>query len=644
MTAELRSAGAGRLAALDAGLRAVAMLPIRTRLLVAFPSLALLVLALGTLLHLFSLADREIGQMVRNSVQIAQQVSTQIIATTEGKPVRAWEGAVREDRSLESIFTSAVGYYPYITYIAVANAKGEPLAHSSPPLLEESVGHAPDAERLQKLNPVVKLSDLLRNRGRDYEVVRVVGRGGQPFATIHVGMPANAVLDALWPPLRTSLLVAGIAFVLALIVGIVLADLISKPLRKLAAGIEAVGQGDFGQKLEINETGEVAQLFSSFNVMAERLAQDRTAIEERGRRLAALVDGLEDGVVMVDVDGRIALANPTACRVLGRTATTLAEQRLDAELGAYHPLTELWRGTRDQARAQERAEVRFDSDARGDRYLLLGYPVGAGPGQHGVVLTLRNSDSLRKLTTLLDESQRMIAWGQVALGVAHEIKNPLQAMFLNLELAREKMTRGAGNGDVSGPMRNLNVVGDQIRRLDEVVNGFLRIARMTQAEREPLNVNAVLSEVVSLLSSEAEERGVGIRFSPQPGLPTLWGDRGLLYQAFLNLTQNAIEAGPHAGPIEIDVVETANRGLAVRVRDRGRGISRHEQARVFDLFFTTRERGSGIGLAIVQRVAQLHGGNVTVDSEAGKGTTFTVWLPLNVPLATAPEVPAEGAA
>ncbi len=650
-------------AALEATLKAIAKLPIRTRLLVAFPSLALLVLGLGTLLHMFALADREIGQMVRNGVQIAQQVSTQIIATTEGKPARAWKAAVRQDRSLESIFTSAVGYYPYITYISVADAEGGILAHSSPQLIDDPLGPAPDAERLQKLNPVVKLIDLFRSRGQEYEVVRVVGRGNEPFATIHVGMPANSVLDALWSPLRTSLLVAGIAFVLALIVGIVLADLISKPLRKLAAGIEAVGQGDFGQKLESDEPGEVAQLFSSFNVMAERLAHDRSAIEERGHRLAALVDGLEDGVVMVDADGRIALANPTARRVLGRSGASLAEQTLPEALGPHHPLTELWRETREQTRAQERTEVRFDSDARGDRYLLLGYPVGAGAGagagQHGVVLTLRNSDSLRNLTTLLDESQRMIAWGHVALGVAHEIKNPLQAMFLNLELAREKMTRGAGGADVSGPMRNLTVVGEQIRRLDEVVNGFLRIARMTQAEREPLNLNSVLSEVVSLLASEAEGRGVEIRFTPRPGLPTVWGDRGLLYQAFLNLTQNAVEAGPHAGPIEIVPEETADRGLTIRVLDRGKGISRQEQNRVFDLFYTTRERGSGIGLAIVQRVAQLHGGNVTVESEAGKGTTFSVWLPLNVPLAAtgnggsgsaptappmAPAMPAEGAA
>lgn len=626
-------------AAMEATLRAMSRLPIRTRLLVAFPALALLVLGLGTLFHVLAMADREIDRLVLDGRLLANQAQQQILSATEGKPATTWAPIVTHDKALVSILDSAVGYYPYITYIAVVDANGRILVHSTPEAKNDPLGPAPDAERLHGLHPVLKLWDLLQNRDREYEVVRVIGRGPRPFVTVHVGMPAHLVLNTLGPPLRTSLLVAGLAFALALIVGLALAELITKPLRQLAAGMAAVGQGDFERKLLSEEPGEVGNLFSSFNVMAERLKQNRTVSEERGRHLAALVDGLEDGVVMVDAEGRIALANPTACRVLACNGTALVGQELAGAFGPRHPLTELWRATREQTRAQERSEVRFDSDARGDRHLLLGYPVGAGPGTHGVVLTLRNSDSLRKLTSILDESQRMMAWGQIALGVAHEIKNPLQAMFLNLELAREKMTRGAGGGDVSGPMRNLTVVGEQIRRLDEVVNGFLRIARMTQAEREPLNLNGVLGEVVSLVAGEAEAKGVEVRFKPRATLPTLWGDRGLLYQASLNLVQNAIQAGPHAGPIEIVAEESQNRGIRVAVRDRGRGIPRAELNRVFDLFFTTREKGSGIGLAIVQRVAQLHGGSVLVESEEGGGTTFTVAIPLNIPLAATPNGP-----
>jgi signal transduction histidine kinase len=330
---------------------------------------------------------------------------------------------------------------------------------------------------------------------------------------------------------------------------------------------------------------------------------------------------------MVETSGRIAQANTVVCRVLRRPEAQLVGQNVADALGTSHPLVEMWRESLTNSDARERSDVRLDSDARGDHYLLLAYP-----NAQGVVITLRNSDSLKQLTSLLDESHRMITWGQVALGVAHEIKNPLQAMNLNLELAREKILRDAGTVDMTGPLRNLGVVGQQIHRLDEVVNAFLRFARMTHAQREPLHLNSIVSEVVGLVSSEADRQGTEIRFSPKPGLPTPYGDRSMLYQVFLNLVQNAVHAGPHKGPIDVRIEEAGNRGLVIVVQDRGRGIKRADLARVFDLFYTTRADGSGIGLAIVQRAMQLHGGQVTIDSEEGKGTSVRLWLPLNVPL------------
>ena len=204
--------------------------------------------------------------------------------------------------------------------------------------------------------------------------------------------------------------------------------------------------------------------------------------------------------------------------------------------------------------------------------------------------------------------------------------------------------RAAGETDMTGPLRNLGVVAQQIRRLDEVVNSFLRFARMNHAEREPLQINAIVSEVVNLVTGEAGASGTEIRFSPKPGIPTTWGDRSMLYQVFLNLIQNAIQAGPHKGPIEVSIEPGPHRGITVEVRDQGRGIKRTDQGQVFDLFFTTREGGSGIGLAIVQRAMQLHGGQITLSSEESKGTIVRIWLPLNVPLSKPTPAIAQGAA
>lgn len=625
----------------DATLRSIARLGIRPRLLLALPAFVLLVVGAATLYHLTAIADLTLGTMVQNGDLIATQVIQQVDGTTKASPQRSLASALQRDRALRDLFTSSVGYYPYVQSVAVTDPEGKVLAHSTPGLVGDQLGPPAEASALLRLDPVAKLQALYG--ARDYEVVRPMSRGEKTIGFVRVGLSNRLVRDALGVTFRGSLLLAALALVVALVLAVFLADLITNPLRRLTAGIERVGKGGLGEQIAPVEAEDLSQLVVSFNEMSQRLAEDRTLLEERSRRLAVLVDGLEDGILMADAGGRITLANPTVCRILDRAEEALVGRDLGEALGPLHPLTELWRETMSGRDVRERSEVRLDSDARGDHYLLVADPVPRGSEPRAVVLTLRNSDSLRKLTSLLDESHRMIAWGQVALGVAHEIKNPLQAMNLNLELAREKIARQTGDADMTGPLRNLGVVAQQIRRLDDVVNGFLRFARMTHAEREKLSVNGILSEVVSLVTSEAEANGVEIRFTPRPGLPTIWGDRGLLYQAFLNVIQNAILAGPHRGPIEVEGEVAARGGLTVVVRDQGRGIGPAEQGRVFDLFYTTREAGSGIGLSIVQRVLALHGGNVDLASREGHGTTVSIWLPLNVPLDPPKEAALTGA-
>jgi signal transduction histidine kinase len=609
---------------IEAALRPFQRLGVRARLLLALSFLALFGVGIATVFHLSALADFAVNSMVLDARQITQQTTTILDKSLSGR--QKPEDAIRSDKNLKTFLNASIGPYPYVQYISVVDKDGIVLASTTETLVGDTLRAAPQATDLIALGALAKLLALQKNQ--DYELVQPIARGDHTVGAIRVGMASSFVRGKLAQPFRQSLVLALAAMILAVLLAFVLAELTTRPLYTLLGAIEKLGKGEFGQKLEAEEADQdLHKLFTSFNAMSARLAEDRTLIEGRNRQLQALVDGLEDGVMMVETSGRIAQANTVVCRVLRRPEAQLVGQQIADALGTSHPLVELWRESLTNSDARERSDVRLDSDARGDHYLLLAYPSG-----QGVVITLRNSDSLRKLTSLLDESHRMITWGQVALGVAHEIKNPLQAMNLNLELAREKILRDAGGVDMTGPLRNLGVVGQQIHRLDEVVNAFLRFARMTHAQREPLHVNSIVSEVVGLVSSEADRQGTEIRFSPKPGLPTPYGDRGMLYQVFLNLVQNAVQAGPHKGPIDVRIEEAGNRGLVIVVQDRGRGIKKTELPRIYDLFYTTRTEGSGIGLAIVQRAMQLHGGQVTIDSEEGKGTSVRLWLPLNVPL------------
>ena len=624
-------AGRKPAAPLDAALRPFRQLGIRPRLLLVLSFLALFGVGIATVFHLSSLADFAVGSMAQDARQISQQATLLVDRALLAHPGKRPESVIHDDRNLRAFLAASIGPYPYVQYIAVMDTTGTVLAHTTAAFIGRPLPPAPGVSELLRQNALDKLISLQRNE--DYELVQPIMRGDEPIGSIRIGLSSSFVRAALVPPFRKSLLLALVALVLAGVIALVLADLTTRPLHALLGALEKVGRGELVEKFEpVAADEDVMRLFTSFNVMNEKVAEERSLIQSRNQQLAAIVDGLEDGVLLVEKGGRIAHANGIACRVIGREEAAIVGHDIAQALGPDHPLTELWREAMTQSDARERAEVRFDTDARGDRYLLLAYPVPHGKETQGVVLTLRNSDSIRKLTSLLDESHRMIAWGQVALGVAHEIKNPLQAMNLHLDLARERLAREPESRDLAGPLRNLGVVGEQIHRLDDVVNGFLRFARMTHAQREPLHLNQILSEVVGLLAGEAEKNGTEIRFTPRPGLPTPWGDRSLLYQAFLNLVQNAVQAGPHKGPIDVRVEEGPNRMLVIVVEDHGKGIPRKEHAKVFDLFYTTRPEGSGIGLPIVQRALQLHGGQVTIESEEGKGTVASAYLPLNVPL------------
>jgi PAS domain S-box-containing protein len=617
--------------AIDAALQPFRWLGIRARLLFVLSFLALFGVAVATVFQLSTLADFTIKSMIQDAEQLDQQVTQVVIRALSQRPHEKPEVVLRNDRNLRSFLGGSISAYPYALYIAVVDPKGIVLASSSPALIGDTLQAGHDVRDLQRMNALARLIAL--QKPHDYEVVQPISEGDRTQGAIRVALATSFVRDALGQTVRQSLILAFVALVLAGLLALFLTDLTTRPLDRMLVALERLGRGENVERLDpIVADQDLSRLFSTFNTASARVAEHRTTIESRNQQLAALVDGLEDGVIMAEREGRIALANPIACRVLGRSESELVGRDLQDTLGAGHPLTELWRESLAQSDPRARTEVRLDADAHGDRYLLLAYPVWQGKDVHRVVLTLRNSDSLGKLFSLLDESHRMIAWGQVALGVAHEIRNPLQAMNINLELAREKIMHSTGEWDSAGSVRNLSVVAQQIRRLDDIVKSFLTFARMNSAERAPQQINAILSEVVSLVTAEASAAGVEIQFSPRPGLPTVWGDRSLLYQAFLNLLQNAIQAGPHRGPILVTIEPGAQRGVKIEVRDQGRGIKRNDQGHVFDLFFTTRENGSGIGLAVVQRTMQLHGGEIELSSEEGRGTTVRLSLPLNVPL------------
>jgi signal transduction histidine kinase len=287
-----------------------------------------------------------------------------------------------------------------------------------------------------------------------------------------------------------------------------------------------------------------------------------------------------------------------------------------------------------------------------------------GKGELDVRLELPPGDEFRELGTSFDAlskrlaaspaptdySQRLVALGRLLTGLAHEVKNPLNAMMIHLELLRTKLGRlqpatrrpapalagTAGPAALPAPpsdtegevLKHAGVIADEIRRLDQVLQGFLKFARPGEMKREPVAVAALLEDVARVVGPQAGGSRIDLRVEPAAGLPAIQGDATMLGQALMNLALNAVQAMPDGGTLRLAARHGSRGRVEVAVEDTGIGIAAEHLGRIFDLYFTTKDHGSGIGLSMVYRIVQLHDGDIEVESTPRRGTKFRLLLPL----------------
>jgi signal transduction histidine kinase len=228
-----------------------------------------------------------------------------------------------------------------------------------------------------------------------------------------------------------------------------------------------------------------------------------------------------------------------------------------------------------------------------------------------------------KRTQMKDLTRRVASLGRLTAGVAHEVKNPLNAMTIHLELLKQKLA----SPDPSSASRHVEVIGAEIRRLDDVVQGFLKFVRPEDVTLAPVKAMPLITSVLDAVRVEAEKAGVTCEHLCQDTDLAIEGDEPLLRQALLNLAQNAVQAMPRGGKLRMACTVGRDGRVEIRVQDTGEGIAPEHLARIFDLYFTTKKRGSGIGLSLVFRTIQLHNGDIDVESTVGTGTTFVIKLP-----------------
>jgi len=283
------------------------------------------------------------------------------------------------------------------------------------------------------------------------------------------------------------------------------------------------------------------------------------------------------------------------------------------------------------ARGSERAvlneaSLHADSGAAHERQLnVVITPFGATPesGQHGQVLIVAEevTEELRTKSRLI-QSERLAAIGRMAAHVTHEVRNPLTSIGLNVELLEEEL-RGAG----PEAMEILRAIHREIEHLTAITEEYLRVARLPNPQLEPEDLGDIARDTVDFLRPELAAAGVQLELDAPPGLPLTAIDEAQIRQVLINLLKNAREAMPHGGRVRVEV-SAREGGISVRIADQGTGMTPDQRRRIFDLFYTTKASGTGLGLPLSQQIVVAHGGVIRCESAPDQGTVFELWFPV----------------
>jgi len=343
-----------------------------------------------------------------------------------------------------------------------------------------------------------------------------------------------------------------------------------------------------------------------------------------------ILENMARGVVTFDAGGNITVTNPAAQRMLMLDQGG-DEQTLEGLAERFPRLAELARQAIDGDRYVQDTDLRHTAGPTGPAWVRVTTSplVLAGNMKAGVVMTLKDITRVRELEKQLRRLDRLAVTESLAAGVAHEIRNPLTAIDLNLRLLREELHSKSPNWEEVDGL--FEVLGEETRRLNRITEEFLAFSRPSATPRQRLALAAVISHVLKLVEPEAEEKGIRIRRSFTADLPEIVGDAERLEQVFLNILVNAMEAMPRGGEVNVALRQCERddrRFVEVSVTDQGPGVREDEIPRLFDPYFTTKPAGTGLGLAIAHRIITDHDGDITVENAPGAGAVVRLHLPV----------------
>ncbi|HEY0321674.1 MAG TPA: ATP-binding protein [Pyrinomonadaceae bacterium] len=587
-----------------------------------FRQLILITLLVGAVaLVLISINTEQLSRsLIARTRDQAEAVAVQTAAAVEAAlvdaPDKTPQDAIRESQPLREFAENIRKRDHTIKSLTIVDSEGALLLEAPTGAGTHAQNSLEERLRFPTSPSLLKSSDIL------YDYFRALDYRGKPLGGVHLGVSLRGVREEVSQSLIINLLIALAAVAAATFIAISSARLITAPLRAISSTIKRIEQSD-ARFVESDTPAQARTGDADIESVADRIEQisrqiagDRTELRETRGRLQQILSNLQVRLILVSADERVMLASPGVEETLGVDKINEG-QRLAEVLGTDHPLTlQTYQALSSHAVSNTIAP----SPASGVDYTFTVQPILDRGETVGALITLHDRATVARLESQLNYSERLADFARITSGIAHEVKNPLNAMVIHLELLRAKLERITPLAEEARPQ--LDILTSEIQRLDRVVQTFLNFTRPPRVQFRPLDLNRLLEETLQLAAPEAEAHGAEFERAFASDLPKIAGDGDLLKQAFLNIIINGLQAMEHGGRLRVATALEDDHTVLVYITDHGAGIPYEARARIFHLYFTTKPDGHGIGLAQAFRAVQLHNGQITFDSAPNHGTTF----------------------
>jgi PAS domain S-box-containing protein len=554
------------------------------------------------------------------AAEIPDFTSTHVDTSKPEKVRRAIDDYLATNLDLNTMLDSALGNWSMIYDVAIVDADGKAILHTNPGLIGKTVPPRPDFQIVQDAKFRQQLR-LAYSPLTVYDVSMPLLLNNEPFGSVRVGVETGFLKQELTPRLEHAVIFSGISIFLSLLLAAGLSHIALGPLEQISRRLDNVTAGE-AEAVTEEDAGH-----DEYGLVSLKIAHLGRQMRDAKEIFSALKDNvdqimgnLQDGLMLFTRDSRVVLVSASVERFLGRPRRELLGRTVKEIFSQNSSLGALVLDGFQLRHAIAQREVESSSgkmvQVSLDFIQERGSPIGA-------LLTLRDAESVRRIQDEIEISRQMSASGRTTRGVAHEVKNPINAIVLHLQLLQTKLQKIDPD-----TRRHMDIIGNEIHRLDRVVQILVDFTRPRDLHLEEIDLRRLLEDVIMLATPDAEQHGVTVERKLGPDPLGVKVDPDLMKQAILNVVLNGMQAMPHGGTLTISARRDED-SVITEIRDQGAGIPHELQDKIFELYFTTKKEkgGSGQGLAQAYKILQLQNGSIDFETVEGQGTTFRLRLP-----------------